>query len=118
MTLSEGTINVDLLVKTKTGENAFGEPVFSSEWISVSGCLVAPMSEQEILETWNLTGRKAIYQIAVPKGDTHSWTNTLVKFFGETWRTISEPIQGIDALIPLGWNKKVKVESIVKESQD
>lgn len=113
MILVDSAVSVDLLVKTRTGENAFGEPVFSSEWVSVPGCLVAPMSDQEILETWNLTGRKATYQIAVPKGDTHIWTDTQVRFFGDTWRTIGEPVQGIDALIPLEWNKKVKVESIV-----
>lgn len=113
MILADGSISVDLLVKTKTGVNDFGEPIYSSEWVSVSGCLVAPMSEQEILETWNLTGRKATYQIAIPKGDSHTWTDTQVRFFGATWRTIGEPLQGIDALIPLGWNKKVKVESIV-----
>ena len=33
-----------------------------------------------------------------------------VSFFGETFKTYGEPTQGIEHLIPLAWNKKVKVE--------
>jgi hypothetical protein len=33
-----------------------------------------------------------------------------VEFFGQRFRTIGFPTQGIEELIPLAWNKKVKVE--------
>jgi hypothetical protein len=32
-----------------------------------------------------------------------------VEFFGEKFRTIGAPTQGIEDMIPLSWNKKVKV---------
>lgn len=53
------------------------------------------------------------YILAIPKGDQHSWIDKKIEFFGETFRTIGFPIQGIDELIPLKWNKKVKVERLV-----
>jgi hypothetical protein len=40
----------------------------------------------------------------------HTWTDRKVEFFGETFRAIGAPTQGIDALIPLAWNKKIRVE--------
>lgn len=31
-------------------------------------------------------------------------------FFGQTFRTCGGAVQGIEAMIPLRWNKKVQVE--------
>ena len=58
----------------------------------------------------NLTGKKAVYTLAIPKGDTHDWEDKEVKFFGKRWRTFGIPLEGIEQLIPLDWNKKVMVE--------
>lgn len=93
------------------GVDAFNRPVYSEVPVSVDNVLVAPVSSQEQLDTLNLTGRKAQYQLAIPKGDSHVWEGQRVRFFGETWRVIGKPIKGIDALIPLEWNQKVMVES-------
>ena len=73
--------------------------------------LVAPVNSTEVLDTYNLTGRKAVYQLAIPKGDTNNWTaGTKVSFFGEDWRIIELAEEGIESLVPLQWNKKVRVE--------
>ena len=40
------------------------------------------------------------------------------EFFGRRWKTIGMPIQGLDHLIPLRWNKKVRVECYGTESDD
>jgi hypothetical protein len=58
----------------------------------------------------NLSGKRLAYTLAIPKGDSNVWIDRTVEFFGKKFRTIGEPTQGIDALIPLAWNKKVKVE--------
>lgn len=93
--------------------DAFNRPHDSGEWVSVDDVLVAPLSDAEILDTVNLTGRKATYQLGIPKGDTHEWqSGGYVQFFGEYWRIVGHPTIGIDDMIPLRWNKKVKVESI------
>lgn len=106
-------ITIQIIEKTQTGTDAFGRPVYTEQPQYVDNVLVAPMSDEEILDTVNLTGRRAVYQLGIPKGDVHNWENKKVVFFGETWRVIGKPTEGIDAMIPLQWNKKAKVESIV-----
>lgn len=60
-----------------------------------------------------LGGQIQSYTLGIPKGDTHVWTDRIVVFFGERFRTIGYPEQGIEANIPLNWHKKVKVEQMV-----
>lgn len=104
-------ITVTLYERIVTGADSFNAPVYTETPVQVENVLVAPLSDTEVLETVNLTGAKAVYQLGIPKGDTHEWTSGMkVSFFGETFRIIGLPTEGIDALIPLSWNKKVKVE--------
>lgn len=103
-------ITVILYQKTKTGVNAFGEDVFTESSTQVDNVLIAPSSESEILETTNLYGKKAVYTLAIPKDDTNDWTDCRISFFGEDFHSFGFASQGIDDLIPLGWNKKVTVE--------
>lgn len=106
---------IQLLERAKTGEDPFGAPIYTETAADVENVLIAPVSDEERAETLNLTGRRAVYQLAIPKGDAHEWENRIVAFFGETWRVIGKPVRGMDELIPLGWNLKVKVESVVGE---
>lgn len=104
-------ITVTLYERIVTGADCFNAPVYTETPVQVENVLVAPLSDTEVLETINLTGAKAVYQLGIPKGDTHEWVSGMkVSFFGETFRIIGLPTEGIDALIPLSWNKKVKVE--------
>ena len=105
-------ITVQLLVKEQIGTDAFNAPIYEDVPVDIHNVLVAPMSDEEIVDTLNLTGRRATYQLAIPKTDNHNWENQRVVFFGEKWRVIGKPVKGIDHLIPLDWNLKVKVESI------
>lgn len=101
---------VVLLEKQQTGVDAFNRPTYAEVPVEVENVLIAPLSDQEVLDTLNLTGRKAVYQLGIPKGDAHDWENQRVQFFGQTWQVIGIPTEGQDELIPLFWNKKVKVE--------
>lgn len=103
-------ITVVLYEKEKTGTDEFGHPVYEETPVEVENVLVAPATTQEILDTLSLTGKKAVYNIAVPKGDEHSWKNNRVDFFGEAWHVIGFPQKGIADNIPLGWNEKWMVE--------
>lgn len=103
-------ITVTLIQLTTTGFNDYGEPVQTEESIPVENVLVTPISDAEAVEIYNLEGKKAVYQLAIPKGDQHSWENNYVEFFGKRWKVIGPVIQGIEELIPLSWNKKVRVE--------
>lgn len=104
-------ITVTLFNRELAGTDPLNHPIYTDVAVQVDNVLVAPMSDEEVLQTYTLTGRKAVYQMGIPKGDTHEWTaGKKVRFFGEDWRIIGANQEGIEALIPLSWNKKVKVE--------
>lgn len=104
-------ITVTLYDRTQTGVDALNHPVYTENAVNVENVLVAPVASAEVLEPYNLDGRRGEYIMAIPKGDTHEWTaGKKVGFFGAEWRIIELPEEGIEWLIPLGWNKKVRVE--------
>lgn len=103
-------ITVLLHVKTESGFDEFGAPIYTDEVIPVDNVLIGEPSSDQAMQDLNLYGKRLAYTLAIPKGDTHIWTDTVVEFFGQTFRTYGEPTQGIESLIPLSWNKKVKVE--------
>lgn len=103
-------VTVYLHVKTESGTDAFGAPIYVDEVIPVDNVLIGEPSSDQALEDLNLYGKRLAYVLAIPKGDDNVWTDTEVEFFGEKFRTYGEPTQGIEDLIPLSWNKKVRVE--------
>lgn len=88
----------------------FGKETYPEVPVQVDNVLVAPATAQEILDTVNLYGKKAVYTLAIPKGDTHEWEDHRVHFFNQDWHTFGIPLQGIECDIPLDWNMKVTVE--------
>lgn len=109
MTMIKG-IPIILYNEKQIGLDPFKEPIIEEVPITVENVLVSPTLSDEVINTLNLTGKKAEYTLAIPKGDTHEWENKKVRFFGKNWRVFGMPIQGIEDLIPLDWNKKVMVE--------
>lgn len=103
-------ITVTLYEETSTEYNSIGEPIITETPVQVENVLVAPTSSDDMVSEQNLYGKTSVYTLAIPKGDSHDWRNKKVEFFGKTFRTFDEPVCGIDALIPLEWNTKVKVE--------
>ena len=103
---------VILFDKQEIGRDSMNMPIYEEIPIKVENVLIAPASATEVLDTLNLTGKKVVYNLAIPKGDTHTWEDRRVSFFGESWRVISFPTEGLEHLIPLSWNKKVQVERI------
>jgi hypothetical protein len=106
-------ITITLIEKTQTGIDALNHPTYSEAEVSVDNVLVGEPTADEIANTMSLYGKKAEYTLAIPKGDTHKWEDTFVILpdpFAGKYKTIGHPTAGIDALIPLSWNKKVKVE--------
>lgn len=103
-------ITVTLISKQETGRDPFGEPIFEDVEIEVDNVLISPTTSDDIVNQMTLTGKKAVYTLAIPKSDTNDWEDQEVRFFGEKWRVFGVPLQGIDHLIPLDWNKKVMVE--------
>lgn len=103
-------IMVLLLEKVQIGVDEFGAPINEDVWVTVNNVLVSPVSAEDVATDLSLYGKKAVYELGIPKGDSHNWEDTEVIIFGKTFRTFGPEIQGIDKLIPLNWNKKIKVE--------
>ena len=105
-------ITVVLINKTQTGTDAFNKPIYSETRIPVDNVLVSPSLEAsgDVVSELDLEGRKSVYTLAIPKGDTHVWEDQDVEFFGKRFHVFSSQTQGIDHLIPLSWNSKVMVE--------
>lgn len=103
-------ITIQLQVKKQIGTDAFNCPIYDTQYVDVENVLVAPTSSTDIITATDLTGKKAVYILAIPKGDTHDWNDVTVKFFNRTWKSFGYPLEGIESLIPGEWNKKVMVE--------
>lgn len=103
-------VSIILHNKVQTGVDGFNAPIYTESDEVVENVLIGEPTSEQIVEDLNLFGKHLAYVLAIPKGDEHDWTDVEVTFFGERFRTYGEPTQGIESLIPLSWNKKVKVE--------
>lgn len=104
-------IEVKLIPQVEAGTDEFGTTSYKDgDPIIVENVLVAPVSSQEQKEISDLYSKTASYTIAIPKGDTHVWTDQIVEFFGYRWHVFTLPQPGIDSLVPLAWNDKYSVE--------
>ena len=103
-------ITVKLFEKTQTGVDAFNNPVFEGTPVDVDNVIVSPVEAKDVIDTLTLTGKKAVYELCIPKGDTHNWEDCRVDFFGQSFRVFGAPKEYIEENIPLEWNKKYKVE--------
>lgn len=109
MALIKG-ITITLYEKQKIGVDGFNRPIYNENPVKVENVLVVPASGDDAASQTNLSGRKEIYTLAIPKGDEHCWDNVTVEFFGKRWKTSGPALEGIENMIPLEWNKKVTVE--------
>lgn len=103
-------MTVQLVVKTKTGVDAFNAPIYSEEMVDVDDVLVGQPSTDDLVTTLELTGKHIAYVLGIPKDDQHVWHDTEVIIWGEKFKTIGFPQTGIQENIPLRWGKNVKVE--------
>lgn len=103
-------IQITLIDKQVVSVDPFGTPVVKDVEILVDNVLVSPTTTDDVTNQLSLTGKKAVYTLAIPKGDMHDWENKEVIFFGQKWRTVGLATEGIESMIPLEWNKKVMVE--------
>lgn len=103
-------IPITLYERTSSSTDAFGRPVYTEKTVTVNNVLIGEPSSEAIADELAISGKHLAYTLAIPKGDTHTWTDCKVAFFGKTFKTFGEVTEGIESLIPLAWNKKIKVE--------
>lgn len=106
-------ITITLIVKTQKGVDDADRPIYSETELLVDDVLVGEPSTEEIINELNISGKRIAYTLGIPKGDTNVWYDTeviLPEPFVGRYKTIGYPTAGIEEMIPLRWNKKVKLE--------
>ena len=103
-------VPIILYDKVQTGVDPLNHPIYAEKPVTVENVLIGEPSTEDVINDLQLYGKRLAYTLGIPKGDAHVWTDRMVEFFGQKFRTYGKPTQGIDHLIPLDWNKKVKVE--------
>lgn len=101
---------IRLHTKEQIGEDGFGAPLFNDSVVEVENVLISPTTDEDIVSEMQMYGKHSVYTLSIPKGDTHNWDDTEVEFFGKTWRTFTTSKMYQEELVPLSWNRKVKVE--------
>lgn len=109
MTMLRG-MTVKLYEKRKIGTDGFNQPIFEETPVDVDNVLVSPEETSNVSTGQDLHGKKEVYILGIPKKDTHEWRDRRVEFFGRVFNTVGVPKEGIEDLIPLEWNKTVRVE--------
>ena len=102
--------SIVLYNRTQVGIDDFNRPIYAETAETVENVLIGEPTSEDIINELNLSGKRLAYTLAIPKGDAHEWHDRTVEFWGQKFRTFGRPTQGIEHLIPLAWNKKVKVE--------
>lgn len=109
MALIKG-IDVVLHDKSEAGVDAFNHATYIETAVTVPNVLVTPASSEAIVNELQLSGKKLVYELCIPKSDTHTWEDRIIEFFGEKFHSFGLPETYIAANVPLGWNRKIKVE--------
>lgn len=103
-------IDVILYDKVQTGVDSLNAPIYTETPVIVKNVLVSPVGTSDVVSELQLSGKRAEYELSIPKGDTHTWEDRKVSFFGEDWHTFGFSTLLIEHLVPLDWNRKVRVE--------
>lgn len=108
---------VILYVKTQTGVDEFGAPIFEMQGVPVENVLVGQPETDDVTSSTDLYGKRLFCWLGIPKGDAHNWEDVRVDWtdaYGQTHqlRTFGFPLTGIEENIPhrLPWHKKVRAE--------
>lgn len=106
-------VTVTLKSKTQTGLDDFGQPTYTETDIAIADVLVGEPSTEDVQNALTAYGKQIAYTLAIPKGDSNNWYKAKVVLpapWNATFNVIGDATIGIEANIPLRWNKKVHIE--------
>lgn len=109
MALLQGQ-TIKLFNRVRTGVDAFNTPIYEEVSEDVENILVCPTATEDVTDNLQLYGRHAVYELLIPKEDTHQWEDRVVSFFGKKWRTFGTVLEWPAGMTPGPWNRKVRVE--------
>lgn len=102
-------MTIQLCVKTQTGTDEWGAPIYSETLVDVNDVLVGQPSSDDVITTLQTEGKKIVYTLGIPKGDTHEWEDTYVVIWGKKYSTVGNVMTGIQENIPLRWGGNIRV---------
>lgn len=103
-------VAVVLFEKTLSGHDALNNPIFTEQQVTVNNVLIGQPTTDDVTSSVDLYGKKVEFMLGLPKGDNHTWTDVRVDFFGQSFHTFGDIIQGIEENVPTPWHKKIRVE--------
>lgn len=103
-------ITVRLYLKKQVGRDDFKNPIYEESPVDIENVLVSPVDTDVVTSDLQMYGKRSVYELCIPKGDSHDWEDKTVEFFGKKWRTFGFTRQWIEENVPLDWNRKVRVE--------
>lgn len=105
-------ITVRLINQIPAGKNELDEPITVPTWEDVENVLPGQPSSEQIVTDQQLYGKRAVYNLCIPKGDTHQWEDAEVVFFGAKYHTFGPLVEYVEANCPTPWNRWIRCERI------
>lgn len=109
--LKDFTISVKLHEKVLDGADGFGVPTYTTHTEVINQCLVAIGQHGQLTNNNTIQVALDTFTIAIPKGDTHEWRNSIVEFNlgGVDYRckTNGDYLLGYEDAMPLMWHKQI-----------
>ena len=102
---------VVLIEKTVTGQNAIGEDIVEPVETEVKNVLIGTPSTDAVVEDLNIYGKRLLFVLGIPKGDTHNWKDAEIHIRGQKFRSYGFPLTQTEENVPGPWNTQVKVEA-------
>lgn len=103
-------IPIILYEKEQSGVDAFNAPIYTEAPVTVKNVLICPMNTTDVVDALQLYGKKAEYELCIPKENRNVWEDRTVEFYGHKWRTFGIMLEWHAELTPGDWNRKIKVE--------
>lgn len=93
--------------------DAFRAPVYVETPVQVSNVLVGQPTADDVVDATDLYGKRILYMLGIPKGDTHNWQDRRVSWTDARGQTVTVqtfgfPIMGIEGNVPGPWHMKVR----------
>ena len=99
---------VTLYEQTQTGTDDFNRPIYTETPVTVANVLIGEPSTDEVTTATDLYGKKILFMLGIPKGDTHDWQDKKVSWTmpngsAMICQTFGFPIFGVGILLGAVW---------------
>lgn len=116
--LMKGT-TLEFKQKAITGVDEFNNPTGEIVGISISDCLIAPITEpQSVREQQAMHQARDQVRIHLPKTCTADLSNSYIAWGGKIFQIDSDSVVFMDENTPTRWNRYMRAESVGQYDQE